>query len=244
MEHGTGGYRRRWAFKADKAQPLPLGLHYLSHLDPKHSRSNRPAEDGKWTEDHWTNAPASFSTCGPFLPSTQMEKENTISWRIARRKGGGDGKRGKGEKVRAVRACLDSSTEVDGRPTTPLMEQMKCGRTLGFLAVRLQRSSSNVQHIWSQGNSESPEWTESFGTCKKICWRLLCTLPHAHVLTQTIHPHHLLTNAGCSLQRPWHLISCAFMIVSVRICVLVKECSSGLKGPHVFQPCFTRPLAL
>lgn len=66
-----------------------------------------------------------------------MAKENSISWRVERRKGGGDGKRGKGEKVWVVPACLDSSTEVDGRPTTPLMDQMKCGGSLGVLMVRL-----------------------------------------------------------------------------------------------------------
>lgn len=41
------------------------------------------------------------------------------------------------EKVWAVQAWLDSGAEVGGRPTTPLMEQMKCGQLLGFLLVWL-----------------------------------------------------------------------------------------------------------
>lgn len=136
MEHSTSGYSRCLTFKPDKAQPLTPGLNYLSHLDPKLCGSKRPEDKWKWTADRCPSAPANSSTCGPFLPSTQMVKENTISWRIEHRKGGGDGKRGKGEKVWAVPACLDSSTEVDGRPTTPLMEQMKCGGTLGVLMIR------------------------------------------------------------------------------------------------------------
>lgn len=50
------------------------------------------------------------------------------------------------EKVWAVQARLDSGAEVGGKPTTPLMEQMKCGQLLGFLIVWLQRSFSHVQH--------------------------------------------------------------------------------------------------
>lgn len=50
------------------------------------------------------------------------------------RMGGGDGKRRKGEKVgQFVHVCtaqtVDNGTEVDGRPTALLMEQLKCGLT-------------------------------------------------------------------------------------------------------------------
>lgn len=53
--------------------------------------------------------------------------------------GGGDGKRRKGEKVgQFIHVCaaqtVDNGTEVDGRPTTPLMEQMKCGLTTCWLS--------------------------------------------------------------------------------------------------------------
>lgn len=70
----------------------------------------------------------------------QTEKENTISYgRMEQKKGGGDGKRRKGEKVgQFIHVCaaqtVDNGTEVDGRPTTLLMEQMKCGLTTRWLS--------------------------------------------------------------------------------------------------------------
>lgn len=55
------------------------------------------------------------------------------------KKGGGDGKRRKGEKVgQFVHVCaaqtVDNGTEVDGRPTALLMEQLKCGLTTRWLS--------------------------------------------------------------------------------------------------------------
>lgn len=52
--------------------------------------------------------------------------------------GGGDGKRRKGVKVgQFIHVCaaqtVDNGTEVDGRPTALLMEQLKCGLTTHWL---------------------------------------------------------------------------------------------------------------
>lgn len=75
----------------------------------------------------------------------QTEKENSMSYereagrKEHKKKGGGDGKRRKGEKVgQFIHVCaaqtVDNGTEVDGRPTTLLMEQMKCGLTTHWLS--------------------------------------------------------------------------------------------------------------
>lgn len=75
----------------------------------------------------------------------QTEKENTISYgreavegKKEPKKGGGDGKRRKGEKVGqfvhvGAAQTVDNGTEVDGRPTALLMEQLKCGLTTRWL---------------------------------------------------------------------------------------------------------------
>lgn len=76
----------------------------------------------------------------------QTEKENTIRYgreagegRKEHKKGGGDGKRRKGEKVgQFVHVCaaqtVDNGTEVDGSPTALLMEQLKCGLATRWLS--------------------------------------------------------------------------------------------------------------
>lgn len=85
----------------------------------------------------------------------------------AQRKGGGDGKRRKGEKVgQFVHVCaaqtVDNGTEVDGRPTALLMEQMKCGLTARWLffffsccVYRQQAISSVKPSLHNQHGSDT-----------------------------------------------------------------------------------------
>lgn len=72
-------------------------------------------------------------------------KENAISYgreagegRKELKMGGGYGKRRKGEVGQFVHVCaaqtVDNGTEVDGRPTALLMEQLKCGLTTRWLS--------------------------------------------------------------------------------------------------------------
>lgn len=56
------------------------------------------------------------------------------------------------EREKKARARLDSSAGVDGRPTTPLMEQMKCGQPVGFLMVWLQRRPGKSAFLKTRAN--------------------------------------------------------------------------------------------
>jgi len=72
-----------------------------------------------------------------------MEKEGK-----EHRMGGGHGKRRKREKIgQLVHVCaaqiVDNRTEVDGRPTALLMEQLKCGLTTHWL---FQSMTANNRH--------------------------------------------------------------------------------------------------
>lgn len=141
-------------FGGDKAQICTQGLHFF-HLDFNSLGQKEQKNNGI----DWTSAMKAFP---PFcsleyqkVPHVslsrqsfkgQMERENTIRYgrkagegRKEHKKGGGDGKRRKGEKVgQFVHVCeaqtVDNGTEVDGRTTALLMEQLKCGLTTRWLS--------------------------------------------------------------------------------------------------------------
>lgn len=78
----------------------------------------------------------------------------------SRKKEGGDGKRRKGEKVgQFIHVCaaqtVDNGTEVDGRPTTPLMEQMKCGLTTRWLSHGMAPDSRHALETLRQSFNHS-----------------------------------------------------------------------------------------
>lgn len=78
----------------------------------------------------------------------------------SRKKGGGDGKRRKGEKVgQFIHVCaaqtVDNGTEVDGRPTTLLMEQMKCGLTTRWLSHGMAPDSRHALETLKQSFNHS-----------------------------------------------------------------------------------------
>lgn len=114
--------------------------------------------------------------------------------------GGGDGKRRKGEKVgQFIHVCaaqtVDNGTEVDGRPTAPLMEQMKCGLTTCWLShgmaaykgdalKALKLSFSNTSLIWHL----SAWWQKDsvFGHFWKTkAFHAKCAWVHAHIFSHT-----------------------------------------------------------
>lgn len=56
-------------------------------------------------------------------------------------------KKGKGGWAVCPRLCkqtVDNETEVDGRPTAPLMEQLKCGLTTRWLSHAMAPSNTHV----------------------------------------------------------------------------------------------------
>lgn len=78
----------------------------------------------------------------------------------SRKKEGGDGKRRKGEKVgQFIHVCaaqtVDNGTEVDGRPTTLLMEQMKCGLTTHWLSHGMAPDSRQALETLKQSFNHS-----------------------------------------------------------------------------------------
>lgn len=78
----------------------------------------------------------------------------------SRKKEGGDGKRRKGEKVgQFIHVCaaqtVDNGTEVDGRPTTLLMEQMKCGLTTRWLSHGMAPDSRHALKTLKQSFNHS-----------------------------------------------------------------------------------------
>lgn len=91
---------------------------------------------------HWNTRKFHMSVFeAKILRVSQRKKiaEEAGEGRKEHKKGGGDGKRRKGEKVGqfghvCAAQTVDNGTEVDGRPTALLMEQLKCGLTTRWLS--------------------------------------------------------------------------------------------------------------
>lgn len=136
--------------------------------------------------------------------------------------GGGDGKRRKGEKVgQFIHVCaaqtVDNGTEVDGRPTTPLMEQMKCGLTTCWLShgmvaydgdalKTLKLSFNNTSLIWHL----SPWWWK-----KSIFGHFLedksLSCKGAQGARTHLFPHKMILASSCENVWPWLCLLAAFL---------------------------------